>query len=266
MIKGVKQTINNADGVWLCIIEEFSEELKDLIRTRLSSICHGSSTVQSNSDVYSYKKTLKEFLDRYEKKGDKIQKGMIGELLSHILIIDCDKNMMNASPFFNLEEQSIKKGFDLVSIHVKTKDLWFSEVKSGNANGEKAHIKNGQLLNNAKNGIKTKLDENRNSVWLNAISGARITLENNKEIGDMVKEILEQSLGQSQDGKSDSSYNNVILISVLYQGPHDTLVYKNIQDFKNSVTKESIFKRVIVFSIQKETYQKIHEFLEAEAK
>ncbi len=36
--------------------------------------------------MYSYKATVQEFLKRYENKTEKIKKGLIGELLTHIII------------------------------------------------------------------------------------------------------------------------------------------------------------------------------------
>ena len=83
-INGV--TIQNTDHYSAFIISELSEELKDIIKTRLSAICHGVAKADSGSALYCYKSTLKEFLKRYSTKSDEQKKGMIGELILHILI------------------------------------------------------------------------------------------------------------------------------------------------------------------------------------
>ncbi|MTB65395.1 hypothetical protein GKR48_00830 [Providencia sp. wls1943] len=59
--------------------------------------------------MYRYAPTLQAFLERYENTSENTKKGMIGELLSHIIINEFFDNFEIASPFFNLEEKSIKK-------------------------------------------------------------------------------------------------------------------------------------------------------------
>lgn len=86
--------MKNIDGVVFvkkreyafCRIEYFSGELKDIIRKQLAGICYGSAKVNTGRIMYSYKTTVQEFLKRYENKTEKIKKGLIGELLTHIII------------------------------------------------------------------------------------------------------------------------------------------------------------------------------------
>ena len=54
----------------LYYIENFSDELKSEIRSRLVSICHGAEHAQSTRVIYSYKYTLKEFIKRYKTNQD----------------------------------------------------------------------------------------------------------------------------------------------------------------------------------------------------
>lgn len=91
-----------------CNIEYFSDELKSIIRAHLSEICHGTGKASTGRIMYSYETTIKEFLNRYEKKTTKIKKGLIGELLTHIIISEMFPEYRVISPYFNLEERSIK--------------------------------------------------------------------------------------------------------------------------------------------------------------
>ncbi len=266
MFKGVSKSVNSINRVWLCIIDEFSDELKALIRTRLTSICHGSSIAQQGKEAYSYERTLKDFLSNYEKKTQKTQMGMIGELLAHLLVSHCDKDMKTASPFFNMEEKNIKKGFDLVMLNTKSSDLWFTEVKSGNVKDETSKGKNKQLLAIAKKDIKSKLDSNNSWLWHNAINGAKKVFEKNIKFKDKIVEILEESLSSSQDMEESGLSKNVILISILYNSLTDKLDSQDIELFRGEILKEMIFREVVLFSIQKETYKKIEDFLKAESK
>lgn len=43
----------------LYYVEELSDELKQEIRNRLVSVCHGADQAQSQSKIYSYKATSK---------------------------------------------------------------------------------------------------------------------------------------------------------------------------------------------------------------
>lgn len=77
---------------------------------------------------FTYKHTIKRFLERYELKKT-IQKGMIGELLTHLLIPQyIDFNAISIMK--NKEENSIRKGFDIVYTD-DNNSIWYCEVKSG---------------------------------------------------------------------------------------------------------------------------------------
>ena len=267
MVKGISIKVDAATKVWLCIVAGIADDLKKIIRDRLSSVCHGPSRAGSGRMAYSYKETLKEFLKRYNPKPPETKKGMIGELLAHILINECISDMQTVSPYLNLEEKSIKKGFDIVMRDSARKGLWFTEVKAGEVNDKPSDDVNAQLLNNAKNDLKKKLNTPRTTCWLNAINGAAVVYEDsNKRLRKAVQSILETHLEEAQKGKSTSLSKNAILVSVLYGTLGDNPKHKTIRGFHDSVVAENIFSGLMIFSIQKGTYKKIHEFLEEEAR
>ena len=68
-------------------ISELSDDLKAVIRNCLASVCHGAAKAATGRQMYCYKITLQEFLRRYNGKSESTRKGMIGELLLHILRI-----------------------------------------------------------------------------------------------------------------------------------------------------------------------------------
>ena len=90
-ISGIILKKDTKNGVYICYIEEFSNEFKSKIRNLFPNIRHGAVEV-ARSDNYNYKNTLKRFLKMYSynkngtKKASNIKKGIIGELLTHILI------------------------------------------------------------------------------------------------------------------------------------------------------------------------------------
>ena len=174
----------------ICIVEALSEELKETIRKQLSSICQGATRGESGKKVYSYHNTLREFLERYESKAEDTKKGIIGELVSHVLFIEFFNDFQIISPLFNMEERSIKKSFDLLLFHSTQATLYYTEVKSGTANNESSDDKNIRLLGIAKSDIHQKLNDNNDNNWLNAINGATISLEK-KNIKNEIIDILE---------------------------------------------------------------------------
>jgi hypothetical protein len=245
----------------ICIVEILSEELKKIIRKQLSSICQGATRGESGKKIYSYHNTLSEYLTRYETKTEEIKKGIIGELISHVLFIEFFNEFQIISPLFNLEERSIKKSFDLLLFHSSQEMLYYTEVKSGTANSERSDDKNISLLGIAKNDIHRKLNDNNDNNWLNAINGATISLEK-KNIKNEVTKILESCLEDSQDGNSESRDKSVILVSVTYNSILDKITLSRVTDYSTKNMKD--FSRCIFFSIQNDTYQSIEAFLKDE--
>lgn len=262
MINGI--TVKQNEFATVCQIDQFSDELKQEIRKNLSSICHGPDAVQSEAVFSTYRRTLKEFIKRYNTKTEKIKKGMIGELLTHILLFKVHPDLERASPFFNMEEGSVKKGFDLVVFNRKLEQIWITEVKSGNAGEKNANSFNNNLLNIAKNDLNTRLQDNETNLWHNAINGVKIALSKGK-IKDQINQILEECYLEAADEEQNGLNKNVILISVIYKATKDPISLDVVRARGLKIIEEKLFKDVLIFSIQKETYQSVAAFLENEA-
>lgn len=250
----------------ICIVEEFSDELKNLIRQNLSSICLGAAQGNSQREVYSYENTLREFINRLQAKNEDQKKGMIGELLAHILLISHFEDFSIISPFFNMEDRGMKKAFDVILFHSTEQRLYFTEVKAGGVNQENSdtNAKNLILLREAKRDILEKIQSNNDKNWLNAINGAKLALES-MNIRDIVVSSLENCLSLSQTQESDAGNENVILVSAIYNNISDRLILRNVTDYSETVQTENNFNFSIIFSIQKQTYERVSDFLESEA-
>jgi hypothetical protein len=240
-------------------IEYFSDELKAIIRELLRGIFHGFSEIEYELQSYTYKNTLISFLDRYKSKDENTKKGMIGELLSHILLHKQDNNFTSLSVLKNKEERSIKKGFDIVYFEFDSEKLWYSEVKSGNPQSENSTEFNLTLLNRAKTDIIDKITGRRHSTWESALIDVSLMLKGNDI--KTVKEILDND---SPINENYSEQKNVILISVLYNDLNDKIDPNSINEHFQNLNTEN-FSDVIIVSIQKETYVSIANFLEQEA-
>lgn len=250
-----------------CCIEYFSDELKDIIRKQLADICYGSAKASTGRIMYSYKATVREFLKRYENKTEKIKKGLIGELLTHIIIKEMFEEYRVVSPYFNLEERSIKKGFDIVLASKDTHDLFIIEVKSGGKHkGKKSDETMNDLINLAKNDLVNRLNDENTSLWHNAINGAQSVLEKTDDLKQAVIEILEDMGDKAVTCYTQSKEIKVFLTGVLFADLSDRISKKNILKKKKSIEKNREFNSVFVLSLQKKTYKKIYEFLKEEGK
>lgn len=260
---GVTFLHNTIKQSFVIHVNIFSDAIKKLVRDELAIICHGEDKVYGNSELYSYKKTLKNFLERYSTKSEMTKKGMVGELLTHVLLGFYMKNMKSSNPYFNMEEKSIKKGFDVVLYDSETKEIWITEVKSGHSKKKEAKEKNTELLNLAKNDLKKRLNENNDAIWENAINGARVALGEG-ELKKVIIKILEKDLTEVNEKVSVSGTKNVILVSVLYEATIGSIEVKDIEEIQSKISDSKVFKKFVLITIQKETIEKVVSFLESE--
>ena len=253
----------------LYFIETLSDELKQEIRSRLVAVCYGVDQASSGSKIYSYKATVKEFNKRYKASGDASEdrkKGMIGELLVHV-ILEIEGRFTTASPFFNMEERSFKKGFDVSLFEEKTSDLWIAEVKSGKKQKRQTTASSAMvgLLNTAKNDLKERLNEENTSLWLNAINAARVSMSSSGHQKDAVVKLLQQCADDVVDGDNSSKDYNVVLAGVLFHPMSEHMEALKVGRKHAKVVEDNLFKKVFVMALQKETFEAVYDFLESEA-
>lgn len=250
----------------LYFIEILSDELKQEIRNRLVAVCHGVDQAQSALKIYSYKETVKEFLKRYKTNtSEDRKKGMIGELLVHI-VLELEGRFITASPFFNMEERSFKKGYDVALFETATNELWIAEAKSG-------AIQKGQknastaivgLINTAKNDLKSRLNDANTSLWLNALNAAKVAMSDSNHQKDAVIKLLGKCSEDAVDGTNSSNSFNVVLSATLFHPMSEHMEAVKIGKKHTKVVNEGLFKKVFIIAIQKETFDAVYDFLESE--
>lgn len=248
-------------------VTDLTDEIKELIRKQLSFICYGQSASKSDMDIFNYSNTLTEFLVRYESKNPDKQKGMIGELLSHLIINEFFPKYNIVSPFFNKEERSVKKGFDVVLSSKKDNSIWITEVKSGELHKNKgADATSSDLIGTASRDLVQRLNNENRSLWLNAINDAKIVFERHNDLKDAVVEILAGYGLAGGTSAMKSSDMNVFLVSALFAPLSDQISSNAIEKKTLSIEKKKSFKSLFVLSMQKGTYVKVYDFLKEESK
>lgn len=248
-------------------LHEVSDDLKNYIRKFLSAICYGSKKALERNR--KYRSTLSSFHERFNKKSDDQKKGLIAELLTHILTRVYFTKFDIASPFFNMEEQSMRKGFDLLLVDKETNTLWYSEVKSGELPEEASSSPNSKIIDllvNAKKDIAQKITSNRNSLWDNAINSVDLAVENNKDYKDAVINILNTNYENiiERDTSPQLIDSNVILSSVLFHRmgeENEKFKIETIEKFSRTTISENLFNSTLIIAIQQKAYSEIEDFL-----
>lgn len=266
-MKGVTIQSDAKNGVTLCLVGSLSDELKQDLRKKLISICEGEYHSKIYSDFFTYKSTLVTFLERYQSKPDKTQMGMIGELLCHLLLPREHKNLKIMSPFFNMEEGAIKKGHDLIYFDDSDEvNTWIVEVKSGElGKATSVGAKKKSLLSTANKDLKIKLTSRKTNLWRNALKGMDSTLENGvtkKVLAGLLRDYRDKTIS----GTQSSDEYNVVLATSLFHPMNEKVTLVDLQEWKIDNLNGDEYKDVLIFSIQKCTYQAVVEFLQQELK
>lgn len=191
---------------------------------------------------------------------------MIGELLVHI-ILEIEGRFTTASPFFNMEERSFKKGYDVALFEEKTNELWIAEVKSGEIqkNQKDASAAATGLINTAKNDLKVRLNDYNTSLWLNALNAAKVTMSDSNNQKDAVIKLLEKCSDDAVEEKNSSNSFNVVLSATLFHPISEPMEAEKIGKKHLRIVNENLFKKVLIMAIQKETFDAVYDFLESEA-
>jgi hypothetical protein len=254
-IKGI--SVLKEDNCLICFIDKFTHEIQQLIKNKLSGICHGIEQIDKDS-FYSYENTIKRFYEVYKKKKEEHRKGLIGELLTHLLFGEILENFKIASVFFNKEERTIRKGFDLIFVNLEEKEHWYSEVKSGECNGIDVTAKSTGLLHAAKRDLKDKFDRTDDYLWNSLLTDLNSTFQDGP-IKRKLKTLLKEDANNISHISSEDK--KVIIVSVVYEPLTKKIDFERIKKLKKDIENENIFSKIMIFSIQKETYSKVESFL-----
>lgn len=246
------------------VLEHVSSELKDFLKERLAAFCHGSALVAEDADYYSFAGTITEFLRRYDTKPLATRIGMAGELAIHAMMPSSHPSLSSCAVFFNKEERSIKKGFDLTFHETGTETVWYAEVKSGEThNGETVDDKSSSLLKTAAADIAGKLSQDaQRSRWDAAIIDAGLTLES--RAATSVKALLRSDSNELVGTNATGKKSVVLAATVLHSPGHCQLSAEAAADVSKKIADSGSFKQTRVLVFQQEELNTIVGFLRAE--
>ena len=235
-------------------VRVFSDELKRKIRDELVNICHGEYALNSGFSYHSFDETVKELVNHRIPRDKNKKIGAVGELLLNTLIREFT-DIRIISPFFNLEERNVKKGFDIIAVD-SNKDLWIIESKAGEPGELKtATRKVRERIREANRDLFTRLNKNNSQLWLNAVNSVRCALDDTSEKNTIVNILNKNSNSYSSTDK------NVILGGTVFCLFDSTIDLNKLSKLYNSILTSNNFSKLRLIAVQKKTYKEILDFL-----
>ena len=156
----------NKENIKVLVVdfENFSDEEKLFIKKNLVEICYGKDS------SYSPRIVAKKLLKFFSKAAERTKKGAIAEFFQTMIIRN--QGFAQNHCYRNLEEGSIKKGFD--GLFLKNGSTWIMESKSSYKLTSHRNKHKG-TIDKAYNGIDKMLKgESDNDPWENAAKHSKV--------------------------------------------------------------------------------------------
>ena len=209
-------------------ITELTKEDETYIVENLVEISKGRNS------YYDLNTVVEKILQFLEKQTEKTRYGAISEFF--VLKTLKEEKFEQEYCFRNLEENSIKKGFD--GVFSKENTFWLMESKSTKTKSHKTNI------DKAYNGIKNQIEGNtENDPWENAVNHAKAA-ESKKNLIEKLTELSRQhTLGKFSELKN----SNIILGSTVIKDNIDSSVVDKeelMEYIENHVSKKEILVSV----------------------
>lgn len=240
--------------IYLIHVGDMYDQFKNFLNENLSSICKGEYHI---NDFKYVKMELKEFLEGKKSDPNKLM-GSISELYAHLFFKS--QGFSNKFVYLNLEENSMKKGFD--GYFVKDDISWILDSKSGNHTTVNISHRN-KLLEAHRSAKSQILGETNNNPWKNAFNHA-----NNGDV--RAERSLLQTIQTFSNKYMDKNYIlpqelNVILSSTIFWFDQwrEQPITNLISDLKD-IEKNFEFDKTIIFCSNQKTYEDFLNYLEEE--
>lgn len=236
-------------------IHNLSNELKNKIKEQLVEICHGEYALVSASKYFSFDETIKELVNHRLPKAKNKKIGAIGEILLNVMIREFT-DMKIVSPFFNIEERNVKKGFDIIAVDAAG-DLWIIESKAGEQGKLKSSTEKAcERINVAKKDLDTRLNTDNSQLWLNAIKSVKSSLDDNSE-----KKTIMNILEKNSNNSHSSIDKNVVLGGTVFCLFDSVIDQSQLDNLYKSILNSNKFSKIRLIAIQKKTFQAVIDYL-----
>ncbi len=202
-----KKEMSDSVVFYFLNIENYSEKFIQLMDSEICKIWNGDE--DQESDIALVKLQIKNFINN---KSEMQKHGIIAEFICHLFLrsIDYKQHFL----FQNLEEASLKKGFD--GLYKKNEEMWLFESKSTQNNNTSHEIK----IKEAYTDLKAKIEDNSPNTgynpWRNAYNHANSRSVHYDE--SILKTLRELSDQYSQNEFAKICDFNIMPSSTIYLG------------------------------------------------
>jgi hypothetical protein len=231
-------------------IEDYTLELLDYINEHFVTICEGDS----GSEIETVKQRARMF---FENKSENTKMGAIAEFFIHLYLKK--QGFKQECTFFNLEEGSIKKGFD--GYYTKGEVEWIMESKSGKKDSQNSSHWN--KLKTAYDDLTDKFNgEVTNNPWQNAYNHASLI-----DVG--TKSSIRKNIKLLSDNFTKKVYPSIKDFNII---PSSTIFINgqweeyNINELKTKISENSSvldFKQMIIICVTKKSIDLFLDFIKA---
>ena len=232
-------------------IEEIDAKLASLIDDSIVKICQGNS----DTDLCIIKRRLIAFLT--PKRGTTTEMGAIAEFFGHLYLntIGFKQEFL----FLNLEEESIKKGFD--GYYSLSNEEWIYESKSGSIATE--NISHRAKIKEAYDDLEKKISGDiKNNPWQNAYLHANlIDVGSASNIRKNLKRLSEEFTRGEHHNISDF---NVMPGSTLFlEGAWNCINSVDLEHKIKNLIKNFKFKKINILCVNKTSLNLFWDYLES---
>jgi hypothetical protein len=231
-IFNTKVIVNDATKkVYTSKIDKISEADSKFLMKFIVEIISGKVSYEEQDDI------LDTIIKRFDRKaGENNEHGYIAELLACCILRD--NGFSQEYCFKNLEESSLKKGFD--GIFLWKKELYILESKSSYSI-DKHHNKHALTIGRAYKDVDDKFTTGTvNNPWENAVNHARVF--GSKE--SLIKQLTGLSRQWRNGDFGNKKEKNIILASTIFSES----IFEEALDYEyiNEVTENHNFKNEII--------------------
>lgn len=230
-------------------VKEFNDELIKFINKNFVSICKGH---KNSSSLEVIKRRAIKF---FEKKDERTRNGGTAEFFLHLYLRSINYNQ--ECMFLNMEETSIKKGFD--GYYSKGKEEWILESKSGNSRSD--NVSHSAKITEAYSSLKQQLSgKSQNDPWQNAYQHANSKdVDTNDSILSILQDFSEDYVMEKYYEPKD--FNIIPAATIFLNGEWKDFdvddIYKKI--IKNATKFE--YKKIIIICCTKKSLDLFMKFL-----
>jgi hypothetical protein len=255
---------NENISIYVIDIKELSGNLIKAIDNSILRIWEGRNPY--GTTIQDVKLKIKNFLEKKQKedageqslKLNTIYMGAVAEFFIHVFLnsIGYEQECL----FKNLEERSIKKGFDGYYSH--DNETWIVESKSGMSTTE--NISHLSKLDEAYGQLKHKIttsSEKDNNPWENAFNHAKLA-DSNETILMQLKKYSNQ-FTNNQINNNIKDFNLIPCSTIFYFQDWEENKEEIIEDVKTFANKHT-FSKLIAICINKKSANILMKYLEGE--